>query len=148
MSRSFSKRTLHFFSSDSIFFHRFCAQSCLLVLTHQHGSQLVIVEGLSKFITVGMVFVWTSFFRHGNKVKPIMIPLRFMGIHCHSFELVNLLIGAAKRVFMVLILLNFRYTSLVVIDFKNSVFALWVQASLSVWCADDRWQNPCLPLSC
>jgi uncharacterized membrane protein len=62
------------------------------------------------------------FCRHGNKMKTIMIPLRFMSIHC--FELFNLLLGVAKTVFIVLILLNFRYTSFVVMDFKNSAFAL------------------------
>jgi uncharacterized membrane protein len=62
------------------------------------------------------------FRRHGNRMKPIMTPIWLMGIHC--FELFNLLLGAAKRVFMVLILSNFRYTSFVVMDFKNSAFAL------------------------
>jgi hypothetical protein len=62
------------------------------------------------------------FRRHGNKMTPIMTQTWFMGIHC--FALFNLLLGAVKRVCMVSILLNFQYISFVVMDFKNSVFAL------------------------
>ena len=84
---------------------------------------MVILERLSVFVMVAMVAVWTSkTLRHGSKMILIMIPTWFMGIH--SFAPFNLLHGVVKRVFMVLILLNFLFINFVVMVFKNSAFAL------------------------
>ena len=143
MSRSFSKRILYFFSSDSIFFHRVFAHRFLLARTYQHDPQLVIVEGLSKFIMVAMVVVWTS----SSVVMETRINsswFRFLGIDC--FEISNLLLGVAKRVFMVLILLNFQYTSFVAMRLQEfSLRPLSAGRFVGLVCTR-LVQNPCLPL--
>ena len=143
MSPSFSERALHFFSSDSIFLSRFYAHGFFSVWTRQHDPQLVIVEGLSKFIMVAMVFVWTS----SSVVMETRINsswFRFLGIDC--FEISNLLLGVAKRVFMVLILLNFQYTSFVAMRLQEfSLRPLSAGRFVGLVCTR-LVQNPCLPL--